>query len=48
MNVKVLVACRGRYRYLVKHSAMPIITGNKKANRVAANDSNFVAVAKAA
>ncbi|ADA79318.1 hypothetical protein B342_09855 [Francisella tularensis subsp. tularensis 80700103] len=27
---------------------MPIITGNKKANRVAANDSNFAAVAKAA
>ncbi|AHB97747.1 hypothetical protein M973_00425 [Francisella orientalis LADL 07-285A] len=27
---------------------MPIITGNKKANRVAANDSNFAAVTKAA
>jgi len=27
---------------------MPIITGNKKANRVAANDSNFAAVAKTA
>ncbi len=34
--------------YLVKYDAKPIITGKSKATRVAANDSSFSAVAKAA
>ncbi|APC90748.1 hypothetical protein BBG19_0008 [Francisella sp. MA067296] len=37
-----------KYRNLVNNSTMPIITGNKKEKRVAANSSDFAAGATAA